>query len=123
MVSAYNFTQALATFAANLKNNPELANTIQGYAAVKMQVNNKGMLTVTKAETFGNEAAVLEGKLKDAENELKQAKKKIITQEKEIENLTAKLKEAENIPTYTTEEPKPEEVETTKKKENQIEDS
>jgi len=102
MVSAYNFAQALANFAANLKNNLELATIIQGYEAVKMQVNNKGMLIVTKAETFKKEASILEGKLKDAENELKQTKKTVSTQEKTIEDLTAQLKEVETI----SEEPK-----------------
>jgi len=102
MVSAYNFAQALANFAANLKNNLELATIIQGYEAVKMQVNHKGMLIMTKAETFKNEASILEGKLKDAENELKQAKKTVSTQEKTIEDLTAQLKEVETI----SEEPK-----------------
>ncbi len=93
MVSGYNFTQALATFAAHLKNNPALAATIQGYEAVKMQFH-KGVLTITEAETFQKEASSLKGKLNDAENELKQAKKTIGAQEKTIEDLTARLEEA-----------------------------
>ena len=102
MISKSKFAQELTNYATLLTNNIgftafEGYNTPKG-ATVNMKVNHKGQLIVTKAKTFEKEVSNLKGKLKDAENELKQAKKTASTQKTKIEDLTTQLKEAQTIP-------------------------
>jgi chromosome segregation ATPase len=108
LVSKDSFARALENYVtANLRNNVgfeafEGFDTEEG-ATVNLQVNRKGILIVTKAETFEGEASSLKGKLRDAENELKQAKKTISNQETTIENLNTQLEEKKTA-TQETEE-------------------
>lgn len=62
----------------------------EGGATVNLRFNRKGVLIITKAETYEGEASKLREELKDAQNDLKEAKKTISKQEKKILDLEAK---------------------------------
>ena len=115
MVSRDKFARTLENYVAtSLKNNVgfeafEGFDTEEG-ATVNFKVNRKGILFVTKADTYEADVSSLRRKLKDAENELKETKKTISKYEAEIESLKAEAKttvvqeEAEEITVLATED-------------------
>jgi len=108
LVSRDKFARTLENYVAtSLKNNVgfeafEGFDTEEG-ATVNFKVNRKGILFVTKAETYEADVSGLKGKLKDAENELKEAKKTISKYEAEIESLKVQEIEATVVPEETEE--------------------
>ena len=108
MVSRDKFARTLENYVAtSLKNNVgfeafEGFDTEEG-ATVNFKVNRKGILFVIKAETYEADVSGLKGKLKDAENELKEAKKTISKYEAEIESLKVQEIEATVVPEETEE--------------------
>jgi len=73
-------------------------------ATVNLRFTPKGVLIITKAETYKRKASKLKEELKHAQNELEEAKRTISQQEKEILDLQTK---AEATTTQATEEIKP----------------
>jgi len=94
------FADAMFSYSANqLKNNvgfePFEDLQLRGYAVVDIRFDGGGNLKITKAETYEKDLASMRESLEDAKTELREAKKTIAKQEKQIEGLKKEAKKSE----------------------------